>query len=159
MKLRYSIIALAIALASPAALARAKEAAMLANESAVVTFMNGSYELSLEDAAKIKKAIQDAQTKGKIEKAEIAVWSDKDHPDRGSLPLADKKLAEERIQTMRNAIKQDMPQLSYVKAYNMASNSNWLGRNFHSDEAKLDKVFAKKSKGQWDPDTTWGPTD
>lgn len=113
----------------------------------VLTFKRGSDELPDSEKMKLKQAINEAKGKGEIAKAEVAVWSDKDHPATGNLPRADEKLASDRIEKVKDVLNDDLGALQSVDAYNMANNASWLGRNFHTDEAKLDAVMAKQEPG------------
>jgi hypothetical protein len=122
----------------------ATNAPVMALENTVVTFPMGGYNLSTEETAKLNKAVTDAKAKGKITKIEIAVWSDKEHPTTGELPKADEKLASERIKAVKHALHKDVSQMKHISAYNMAENSHWLGRYFHSSEADLDAAYSKK---------------
>ncbi len=120
---------------------------MMTYDSVVLSFSSGSSELNSVEIEKLQKGIAAAQTKGKIAKFELAVWSDKDHPTVGNLSEMDEDLADDRIDSVRDAIKKNFSKYERVKAYNMAGNASWLGQNFHTDEAKLDAVFSRKEKG------------
>jgi hypothetical protein len=110
-----------------------------------VDFLNS--ELSLLVGGELKPIHSSAQNKGKISKIDLAVWSDKDHPLVGTLPESDENLADDRIDSIKNAIRKNYGRYERVKSYNMSGNASWLGQNFHSDEAKLDAVFLKNERG------------
>lgn len=112
-------------------------------ESVVVTFEKGRSQLSTEDLTTLNKAVKDAQVKGKIEKIEVAAWSDNQHPMTGSLSSSDQRLAGDRLDTVKRDLKRHIGKLKYVHEYNMATNSNWIARNLYTDKAKLDEAFAK----------------
>jgi hypothetical protein len=56
---------------------------------------------------RLQKGISSAQNKGKISKIDLAVWSDKDHPLVGTLPESDENLADDRIDSIKNAIRKN----------------------------------------------------
>jgi hypothetical protein len=111
--------------------------------SAVIDFSPGQSTLTSADTEEIRSLIKDAQANGKIDKIEVAVWSDKEHPVRGDLSAADKKLAEDRAENIKNALKMS-GNTETVKVFNMADGSNWLARTFRTTEAELDSAFAKR---------------
>lgn len=113
-------------------------------ESTVITFNQGKSNVTNEDISRLRSAITDAASKGKLEAIEVAVWSDKEHPISGDLPKVDVKLAKQRIDTIKKTISKDLGRKETVKSYNMAETTNWLGRYFNTKEAELDAVFAKK---------------
>lgn len=112
-------------------------------EDTVLNFPAGGYSLSEVEATKLRNAISDAKAKGKITKIELAIWSDKEHPVTGELPKADEKLASERIEAVKKAIHEDVSKIERIHAYNMAENSHWLGRYFHSSKTDLDSAYSK----------------
>jgi hypothetical protein len=116
-------------------------------DSVVLSFPNGSSVLNAAEMDRLQKGISSAQNKGKISKIDLAVWSDKDHPLVGTLPESDENLADDRIDSIKNAIRKNYGRYERVKSYNMSGNASWLGQNFHSDEAKLDAVFLKNERG------------
>jgi hypothetical protein len=146
MKVKKLILTVGLMFLGSTILAEPKVGTM-AYESVVLNFTNGSYELNSDEETKLKTAIGDAKVKGKIVKVELAVWSDKDHPTTGNLPKTDEKLANERIEAVKKALKQDLGHVRRIEAYNMAENVSFVGRHFHSDEAKLDEVFSKSAPG------------
>jgi hypothetical protein len=116
-------------------------------ESVVLNFDQGSSNLNSTNLTTLNKAIADAKAKGKITKIEVAAWSDKDHLVTGDLPKADRTLADRRLDTIKQDLKASVGQMKYIHEYNMAENSNWVGRYLHSSEAELDAVFAKRETG------------
>lgn len=127
---------------------KVNDSSVMEYESAVVTFEAGKSQLSSEEMKSLNKAVTDAKTKGKIDKIEIAAWSDNDHPVTGDLSKSDQSLAEKRLDSVKRELKRDIGHMKYVHEYNMAQNSNWVGKLLHNSEAELDAVFAKKSSGK-----------
>lgn len=116
-------------------------------QSFVLNFEQGSSKLSDQELQKLKTAIRNTKQTGEISKAEVAVWSDKEHPMTGDLSKEDQKLAKDRIDSIKEALRNETSIFERISSYNMADNSHWLGKRFHTDEAELEAVFAKKEKG------------
>jgi hypothetical protein len=117
-------------------------------KSTVLTFDLGRSEVSADDFKTLKQAVSDARASGRISKIEVAAWSDKEHPISGDLSKADRDLAESRLSAIKKDLRSSVGRMKYVHEYNMAENSNWVGRHFHSSKAELDKVYATHTKGQ-----------
>lgn len=132
---------------SSMAFARNYQAGMKKYDSVVLTFEQGSSNLGSVEMDKLKSAVNSAKGQGNISMVEIAVWSDKEHPMTGSLSDADQKLARERIQSIKSALRDETSRFERISTYNMTDNSHWLGRRLHTNEAELDAVFAKKESG------------
>lgn len=111
-------------------------------ESVSLSFSPGSADLTEQDKTKLRDQLRTMSAQGKVSRAKIAVWSDQEHPQSGSLPKADQDLAQQRIKSVENYLKQQEG-LSRVEAFNMAENRNWIGRMFHREQAELDAAFAK----------------
>ncbi|MBY0314748.1 MAG: hypothetical protein K2Q26_04475 [Bdellovibrionales bacterium] len=111
--------------------------------SATVDFEKGSATLSPSEKQELRDLITSTKAKNKIDKVSIAVWSDQERPVRGDLSAADRKLADQRKEAIKDAIEGIDDDLS-VKAYSMAEGTNWLARTFNTRDAELDSVFAKK---------------
>lgn len=146
MKIRNAFLALAIACSGSIVLAKGKTKT-LTFESTVLTFASDSHELGTAELEKLQQVVTSAKVKGKIVGAELAVWSDKNHPVTGELSKTDEKLASQRIEDVKHALKKDMGGFKFVKTYNMAENANWLGRHINSNESQLDELYAKKERG------------
>ncbi len=114
-------------------------------ESTTVKFEAGSTSLNASETAKLREAIQNAKAKGEVAKIEVAAWSDKDYPRGGkNLSKDDRKLADERISSIKGEIRDETSMFERIKAFNMAKGSHWLGRTLNTSGSKLDAVFAKK---------------
>lgn len=146
MKLKKIMVLALLAGLSISGFARSKVPVMT-YDSVVLTFSNGSSDLNATEIEKLQKGIVSAQSKGKIDKIDVAVWSDKEHPVVGNLSESDENLADNRIDSVKELIKKNYNRYERIKSYNMSGNASWLGKNFHSDEAKLDAVFSKNEKG------------
>ena len=146
MKLKKIMVLALLAGLSISGFARSKVPVMT-YDSVVLTFSNGSSDLNTAEIEKLQKGIASAQSKGKIDKIDVAVWSDKDHPIVGNLSENDENLADDRIESVKGLIKKNYNRFERVKSYNMSGNASWLGQNFHSDQAKLDAVFSKNERG------------
>jgi outer membrane protein OmpA-like peptidoglycan-associated protein len=70
-----------------------------------LTFDKGSAKISDSDMKQLKAALDSAKGKGDIKKVEVAAWSDKDHPTSGDLSKEDRKLADDRIDAVKKAIR------------------------------------------------------
>ena len=119
-------------------------------ESIVLTFSKGSSKLNASDLSELKACAERAKNKGDIDKVEVAVWSDKQHPVKGDLAKWDRRLADDRITLIKDELRKQIGRMETIKTFNMAENSNWLGRSFHTDEAELDTVFAKNDSDALD---------
>jgi hypothetical protein len=146
MKMKKLMVFVLLAGISATGFARNKLPVMT-YDSVVLTFSSGSSELNSAEIERLQRGIKSAQSKGKIDKIDVAVWSDKDHPVVGTLSENDENLADHRIDSIKTAIKKNYNRYERVKSYNMTGNASWLGQNLHTDEAKLDAVFAKNEKG------------
>ncbi len=148
MSTRNWIIALALLCLIPLGMAKDRSLGLERYESVVISFAKGDFILSRAETTRLRTIVQDAQKTGRITKIEIAAWSDEDHPELTSLSKPSTDLALQRIQSIKIVLKKDVASVTPVTAYNMAENSSWLGRLFHSSEAELDAVFAKRETGE-----------
>jgi hypothetical protein len=113
-------------------------------QSVVITFAPGDSTIDSTAMNLLNMAVAKAKNNGGIRKIEIAVWSDKDHPIRGNLPLADRQLANARIKKIKSVLNPDIGRMQRITSYNMAENSSWLARTFETSEAQLDSAYAKR---------------
>ena len=112
-----------------------------------MSFAKGEHNLSSADMSNLKTVLRSVREKGNISKVEVAAWSDREHLATANLPKMDRDLAYRRLQTVKNTLKKNIGSMNYIGLYNMAENANWVGRFFHSSEAELNAVFAKKETG------------
>lgn len=115
-------------------------------KSVVINFAPGSSKISSSDMSVLKSAIADAKEKGRISKVQAAVWSDKSLPRTGELSKVDRKLADDRIDSIKTAVHDETSMFKKVKSYDMSDSTHWLGRQFNTDEAELEAVFAKNER-------------
>ena len=147
MTFKQSILTAALVSFASMAIGNDKYPSVSEYESTVLTFDEGAGGMSADEVTKLSKAVADAKAKGKISRIEVAAWSDKEHPVTGDLSKADIKLAHDRFEAIELNLRKDIGHMRYIKSYNMADNSNWVGRHLHSSDAELDAVFAKKEAG------------
>lgn len=109
-----------------------------------ITFNPGSSLLTDADKASLKKVVEEARKKGTLDQVTVAAWSDKAMPRKGeNLMEQDRNLADRRAKAIEDSLKSDF-EVTDVKTYNMAENSNWLARTFNTKDAELKSVFGKK---------------
>lgn len=114
----------------------------------VIQFTKGSSTIGMNDQAHLRELVMDSIAKGLNSKIEVAVWSDKAHPKKGSLSKADIQLAEYRATQIKNYIQMDQGHTRNVSVFNMADGSHWLARTFRTNDAELDSAFAKRGTSQ-----------
>ncbi|HAZ12843.1 MAG: hypothetical protein A2X86_21765 [Bdellovibrionales bacterium GWA2_49_15] len=145
MKFLKWLFVLAFLSAIPFAMANEKYSSLEKYESVVLTFAKGDPTLSAAETTKLRTIIQHALMTGDITRAEVAAWSDLPHQENENLSQPNRDLADMRLQSVKNELSKDVGSTKKISLHNMATTSHWLGRNFHSSEAELDAVFAKKT--------------
>lgn len=114
----------------------------------VIQFARGQSTISNNDQALLRQLVMDTQAQGLNYKIEVAVWSDKAHPKKGSLAKSDVRLADERATQIKNYIQMDQGHTRNVSVFNMADGAHWLARTFRTSDAELDSAFAKRGTSQ-----------
>ena len=109
-------------------------------------FNANSVDLSSADQAKIRSLVNNIGT-DKVDRIEIAAWSDKAFPKTGSdLAKEDRELADRRASKIHDFLRSDLNISALkIKRFNMAETSNWLARAFRTDGAELKSIFAKNN--------------
>ncbi|MFV8257846.1 hypothetical protein ACNQKP_08565 [Bdellovibrio bacteriovorus] len=93
---------------------------------------------SLTDSAKddIRKMVNEAKQKGKIDELKVAVWADREYPTEGAkASKQDVNLANDRARVVKNFIKDEL-KVGSVNTYNMTERPNALQKFMHTDTAK-----------------------
>lgn len=111
----------------------------------VINFNKGSSNLTADEKARLQSAVRTAQSRGDIEKIDVAAWSDRIHSTSDDLPRADRRLAEERISSIKEAMNPALGTFDFVTEYNMAKRSSWWDRAFNTREAELDSSYSKRT--------------
>lgn len=117
------------------------------DRSQVISFEPRSAVLSEAQKTKLRNLVTSLGD-DKIDRIEVAVWSDKAFPRAGTdLSKADRDLAEARIKNINRVLTDDTDiSRMDITNYNMAESSNWLARTFRTDDAELKSVFAKETR-------------
>lgn len=106
--------------------------------SMVVPFKAGDASLSNEMKDQVKKLVEGARSKGKIEDIHIAAWSDQPFPKDKDLPKGDRDLAKQRADNIKKFLKQELKQKDKdIEIANMATRSTWMGILFETDGSEV----------------------
>jgi hypothetical protein len=110
----------------------------------VLKYELGRYLLSDYDKTQINDMIDKAKFDSSSEKIEVAVWADKMLPREGaSLSDQERKLADDRGEEIKKYLSA-RHNISSLKIFNMAEESNWVARSFNTEDAELKSVFSKE---------------
>ncbi len=110
----------------------------------VITFENGSDQLSDSEKENIRSMVEKARTAGEIENVRVVAWSDRQLPSgREELSKADRDLAKSRLDNIENFVKKELG-LRSVKTYSMAEHKNFISRTFHAAEEELRSIFGRR---------------
>jgi hypothetical protein len=112
-------------------------------KSVVITFEPGKFNISETAKKDLEAILQAAKAKGKIKKAKIAVWSDKE------MPLQGQHLSKQEMGLARNRSLQIINELKnhgvyFIKTFNMAKPPGHIAQLFGTESAELKSQFDKK---------------
>ncbi len=151
MKIKSLLLALSLLSTMHFAVAKEKNYPVEAYNSVVLTFAKGDFRLSREESEKLKAFSNSVKSKGEPAKIEVAAWSDEEHQEGVNLSKPFRDLARMRILAVTDQLNKEFGNLKYIGTYNMAESVQGLGRYYHSSEAELEAVFAKKETGTLEP--------
>ncbi|MEN0059779.1 MAG: OmpA family protein [Bdellovibrio sp.] len=101
-----------------------------------VSFDQGRSTLNDSAKSEIRKIVDEAKQKGKIDELKVAAWADREYPTSGTkASKQDIDLADERARSVKNFIKDDL-QVGSVNTYNMTERPNALQKFMRTDTAK-----------------------
>jgi len=109
-----------------------------------VNFEKGSFVLTAGAREALKQMTDRTKNTGEVTEIKILAWSDADYPSdsRRKLSKADRDLADQRLNSIRDYVKQELA-IKNIKTYNMAERPNAFARVFDTSDARTKNTFEK----------------
>ncbi len=139
---KLTVLVLGLAMSATAAFAADDGKANSPN--LTLSFEAGKSALTSSDKDALKEMVKSVQSHAKIGDIYIAAWSDNPVPRDGEeLSKVDRRLANKRIDAVRDYLKRGLSVSKGTSTYNMAERANWLARTLNTPDAELKSGVAK----------------
>ncbi len=116
-------------------------------KSSVIEFEKGITNLTQDQKDELRNLVRSSEFQNKELDIGIAAWADEPFPgERKELSDTQRKIANQRIESIREAINSLKIDVDDYSTYSMAEGSNWLARLFNTESSELKSMFSKKDQ-------------